>query len=119
MTQKPGFLRLGSDPYVRLLSAFAALGAGYGRFPRASPAWSQATERLPFIDRALRDLPGAPRGTILFQRPHPNPIFQAEKLAWNRSRPPAFGAELKRRMREFFHPSGTKPHLASSIVLGA
>jgi choline dehydrogenase-like flavoprotein len=38
----------------------------------------------------------------LFQRPHPNPIFQAEKLAWNRSGPPAFGAELKRRMREFF-----------------
>jgi choline dehydrogenase-like flavoprotein len=81
---------------------FAALGTGYGRFPRGSPAWSPGTERLPFIDRALQDLPGAPRGTILFQRPHPNPIFQTEKLAWNRSRPPAFGAELKRRMREFF-----------------
>ena len=81
---------------------FAALGTGYGRFPRGSPAWSPGTERLPFIDRALQDLPGAPRGTILFQRPHPNPIFQAEKLAWNRSGPPAFGAELKRRMREFF-----------------
>src|SRR5262249_37396711 len=72
---------------------------GCGRVPRAGPA---SSERLPFIDRALQDLPGSPRGTILFQRPHPNPIFQAEKLAWNRSGPPAFGAELKRRMREFF-----------------
>jgi len=81
---------------------FAALGAGYGRFPRDSPAWSRAADRLPFIDRALQDLPGAARGTILFQRPHPNPIFQAEKLAWNRSGPPAFGADLKRRLREFF-----------------
>jgi len=81
---------------------FAALAAGYGRFPRESPAWSPSTERLPFIDRALQDLPDAPRGTILFQRPHPNPIFQAEKLAWNRSGPPASGSELKRRMREFF-----------------
>jgi choline dehydrogenase-like flavoprotein len=81
---------------------FSTLAAGYGRFPRSSPAWPASSERLPFIDRALQDLPGAPRGTILFQRPHPNPIFQAEKLAWNRSGPPAFGAELKRRMREFF-----------------
>jgi choline dehydrogenase-like flavoprotein len=81
---------------------FAALAAGYGRFPRDSPAWSAATDRLPFIDRALQDLPGATRGTILFQRPHPNAIFQAEKLAWNRSGPPAFGVDLKRRLREFF-----------------
>lgn len=51
---------------------------------------------------AVQDLPGAPRGTILFQRPHPNPIYQAEKVAWNRDAPPAFGAELKRRMREYF-----------------
>ena len=81
---------------------FATMAAGYGRFPRNSAAWPAAAERLPFIDRAVQDLPGAPRGTILFQRPHPNPIFQAEKLAWNSSGPPAFGAELKRRMREFF-----------------
>jgi choline dehydrogenase-like flavoprotein len=81
---------------------FSTLAAGYGRFPRSSPAWPESSERLPFIDRALQDLPDGPRGTILFQRPHPNPIFQAEKLAWNRSGPPAFGAELKRRMREFF-----------------
>jgi choline dehydrogenase-like flavoprotein len=81
---------------------FAVQATGYGRFPRDSPAWPGAMEKLPFIDRALQDLPGAPRGTILFQRPHPNPIFQAEKLAWNASGPPAFGGELKRRMREFF-----------------
>jgi choline dehydrogenase-like flavoprotein len=43
----------------------------------------------------------------LFQRPHPNPIFQTEKLAWNRAGPPAFGAELKKRMREFFHETRT------------
>jgi choline dehydrogenase-like flavoprotein len=81
---------------------FATLATGYGRFPRDSPAWPASSERLPFIDRALQDLPGSPRGTILFQRPHPNPIFQAEKVAWNGSGPPAFGAELKRRLREFF-----------------
>ncbi|MGZ6126311.1 MAG: GMC family oxidoreductase [Myxococcales bacterium] len=81
---------------------FAALAQGYGRFPRHSPAWPASMERLPFIDRAVQDPPGAVRGTILFQRPHPNPIFQAERLAWNRGGPPAFGAELKRRLREFF-----------------
>ena len=81
---------------------FAALAQGYGRFPRDSPAWPAAMERLPFIDRAVQDPPNAPRGTLLFQRPHPNPVFQAEKVAWNREGPPAFGAELKRRMREFF-----------------
>jgi choline dehydrogenase-like flavoprotein len=86
---------------------FATLAEGYGRFPRASPAWPDAADRLPFIDRGLQDLPGAPRGTILFQRPHPNPIFQAEKLAWNREGPPAFGAELKKRLREFFHETRT------------
>src|SRR5262249_10567591 len=75
------------------------------RFPRDSAAFAQ--DRLPFIDRALQDLPGSPRGTILFQRPHPNPIFQTEKLAWNRSGPPAWGAELKKRMREFFHETHT------------
>jgi choline dehydrogenase-like flavoprotein len=81
---------------------FSTSASGYGRFARESPGWSASTERLPFIDRAIQDVPGLPRGTILFQRPHPNPIFQAEKLAWNRSAPPAFGAELKRRLREFF-----------------
>ncbi len=81
---------------------FATLASGYGRFPRTAPAWPASSERLPFIDRAVQDVPGAPRGTILFQRPHPNPIFQAEKLAWNRGAPPASGAELKRRRREFF-----------------
>jgi choline dehydrogenase-like flavoprotein len=81
---------------------FATLAAGFGRFPRESPAWPSTADRLPFIDRALQDVPDAPRGTILFQRPHPNPIFQAEKLAWNRGGPPAFGGELKRRLREFF-----------------
>jgi choline dehydrogenase-like flavoprotein len=80
---------------------FATLAQGYGRFPRDSPAWPAAMERLPFIDRAVQD-PQGERGTILFQRPHPNPIFQAEKVAWNRAGPPAFGAELKRRLREFF-----------------
>ena len=105
---------------------FAALAEGYGRFPRGSKAWPDGADRLPFIDRGLQDLPGAPRGTILFQRPHPNPIFQAEKLAWNRAAPPAFGAELKRRMREFFHETRTiewesfsefLPHAACEVTL--
>ncbi len=86
---------------------FQTLAAGFARYPRDSAAWPDGADRLPFIDRALQDLPGAPRGTILFQRPHPNPIFQAEKLAWNREGPPAFGAELKKRLREFFRETHT------------
>jgi choline dehydrogenase-like flavoprotein len=73
---------------------FATLASGYGRFPRGDTS----SDRLPFIDRAVEQ----PEGVIVFQRPHPNPIFQAEKVAWNKNGPPAFGAELKQRMREFF-----------------
>ena len=66
----------------------------------------RAVKTLPEPKSFFRGLaPGGfelPNNLILFQRPHPNPIFQAEKLAWNSSGPPAFGAELKRRMREFF-----------------
>src|SRR5262249_5212750 len=105
---------------------FSTVASGYGRFPRSSPAWPPAAERLPFIDRAVHELPGAPPGTTLCQRPHPNPIFQAEKLSWNRSGPPAFGAELKRRLREFFletHTiewecfSGFAPHEGCEVSL--
>lgn len=90
---------------------FATLASGYARFPRDLKAWSSSTERLPFLDRAVQDryvLPsGKKGGTILFQRPHFNPIYQVEKLAWNGAGPPIFGAELKRRMREFFHETHT------------
>jgi choline dehydrogenase-like flavoprotein len=82
---------------------FAMLASGHARFARPSPHWPQAAERLPFIDRAVAQ----PEGVILFQRPHVNPIFQTEKLAWNRGGPPAFGAELKKRMREFFQETHT------------
>jgi choline dehydrogenase-like flavoprotein len=34
--------------------------------------------------------------------PHKNPIFQAERAAKVEGKPPVFGAELKRRMREVF-----------------
>jgi len=78
---------------------FATLASGYGRFPRGDTS----SDRLPFIDRAVEQA----EGVILFQRPHPNPIFQAEKLAWNPSGPPAWGSELKKRMREFFHETRT------------
>ena len=90
---------------------FATLASGYARFPRSSPAWPAWAERLPFLDRAVQDrylLPsGKKGGTILFQRPHKNPIFQLEKLAWNGSGPPLFGAALKQPMREFFQETHT------------
>ena len=90
---------------------FATLASGHARFPRDSPAWPASSERLPFLDRAIQDryvLPsGKKGGTILFQRPHFNPIYQLEKLAWNGSGPPIFGAALKQRMREFFHETHT------------
>ena len=90
---------------------FATLASGYARFPRDSPGWPAASERLPFLDRAVQDhyvLPsGKKGGTILFQRPHVNPIYQLEKLAFNGADPPIFGAALKARMREFFHQTQT------------
>ena len=90
---------------------FSTLASGYARFPRSSKGWPAGADRLPFLDRAVQDqyvLPsGKKGGTILFQRPHFNPIYQLEKLAWNGSGPPIFGAELKKRMREFFHETQT------------
>lgn len=85
---------------------FATLASGTARFPRSSPSWPASTERLPFLDRAVQDhyvLPsGKKGGTILFQRPHVNPIFRVEKLTWNGPGPPIFAAASKARMREFF-----------------
>ena len=50
---------------------------------------------------------GKKGGTIVFRRPHVKPIHQVEKLSWNGSGPPIFGAALKARMREFFHETHT------------
>lgn len=95
---------------------FAAWASGAGRFPIPSPHWPAAAERLPFADRSLQDFYVAPKaglphpkvGTLQFLLPHPNPIFQAERLAARAGGgPPIFGGELKRRMREFFHDTRT------------
>jgi choline dehydrogenase-like flavoprotein len=47
-------------------------------------------------------LPHPKAGTLIFMLSHKNPIFQAERVAKTPGGPPVFGAELKRRMREFF-----------------
>jgi choline dehydrogenase-like flavoprotein len=95
---------------------FAAASAGWARFQVPDPHWAREGRDWPFIDRSLQDFYLAPRaglpypkaGTVLFLLPHYNPIYNAEKLAFqDGDRPPVFGAALVRRMREFFHDTRT------------
>ncbi len=82
---------------------FSTASAGWGRFASTSPHFPKEAERLPFIDRAVRDA----RGTILFMRPHVNPIFQAERLAEREAGGPLFGAALKQKLKAYFTESHT------------
>jgi len=80
---------------------FSTASSGWGQFAKPNPAFPAGAERLPFVDRTVRDA----RGTILFMRPHINPIFQAERIA-NESVATTgvrlFGTALKKRLKEFF-----------------
>ena len=89
---------------------FAALAGGYGRYPVDHPRFGEGPLALPFIDRSVDDFYVAPKesglayrkaGTIVFQLPHKNPIFQTEKLA-RTAEGPLFGAALKAKMRRYF-----------------
>jgi choline dehydrogenase-like flavoprotein len=91
---------------------FAGFASGYGRFAVPSADWPPGAEAMPFLDRSVQDLYLAPQaglphpkaGTLLFQLPHKNPIFQAERLAAGRAGwAPLYGGALQRRLREFFH----------------
>jgi choline dehydrogenase-like flavoprotein len=82
---------------------FSTASAGWARFSSPSPHFPKEAERLPFIDRTVRDA----RGTILFMRPHVNPIFQAERLAERKQGGPIFGAALKRALKAYFVESHT------------
>jgi choline dehydrogenase-like flavoprotein len=96
---------------------FVAQAGGWGRFALPSEHFPPGSKALPFIDRATQDhylapasagLPHPKAGTLLFQLPHANPIFQSERLAAvGPDAPPLFGAALKRRMREFFRETRT------------
>jgi choline dehydrogenase-like flavoprotein len=95
---------------------FSTAAAGWGRFPAASPHFPPAARALPFLDRSVQDqyllprgnLPHPKGGTLLFNLPHKNPIFQAERLAaTDGEAPPLFGAALQRKLREFFLESHT------------
>jgi choline dehydrogenase-like flavoprotein len=94
---------------------FATFAAGFARFSRPAEHFPAEAERLIFLDRTVQDLYVAPRanlphpkaGTIIFQRAHPNPIFQAERLAKNPDGTLVFGSELIKRMREFFRETHT------------
>jgi choline dehydrogenase-like flavoprotein len=89
---------------------FASFASAYGRFALPSPAFPESAQIMPFLDRAVLDWYVAPKaalshpkaGSLLFMLSHKNPIFQAERQAKTPDGPPVFGAELKRRMREFF-----------------
>jgi choline dehydrogenase-like flavoprotein len=90
---------------------FLGQAGGLGRFPLPSPHFPPAARALPFIDRTSQDFYLAPKaglpfpkaGTLIFQLPHVNPIFQTERLAATApDEPPLFGAALKRRMRHYF-----------------
>ena len=95
---------------------FVSGAGGRGRFALPDPHFPPGARALPFIDRGVQDhyvtgkpaaLPHPKAGTLLFQLPHANPIFQSERLAMEAAGPPRFGAALTRRMREFFLDSGT------------
>jgi choline dehydrogenase-like flavoprotein len=95
---------------------FAGWASGWGRFPAPSPHWPPGATGLPFIDRSIQDLylvkdaglPHPKAGTILFNAPHINPIFQLERLAdRGEDAPPLFGNELKRQLREFYADTRT------------
>jgi choline dehydrogenase-like flavoprotein len=95
---------------------FVGQSGGSGHFPLPHPRFPPEANGLPFIDRASQDfyvardaqLPFPKAGTLIFQRPHPNPIFQTERLAAAPAgEPPVFGATLKRRMRAYFHETRT------------
>src|SRR5262249_28305987 len=49
---------------------FSTAASGAGQFASPSPHFPPGAERLPFIDRTVRN----GDGTILFMRPHVNPI---------------------------------------------
>jgi GMC oxidoreductase len=90
---------------------FASFASAYARYARPTPHFPDDARIMPFLDRAVLDYYKLPRkaglphqkgGSLLFMLPHKNPIFQAERLAKQPSGPPVFGAELKRRLRDFF-----------------
>jgi choline dehydrogenase-like flavoprotein len=89
---------------------FSSFASAYGRFPLPNADFPESAQVMPFLDRAVLDYYVAPKaglphpkaGTLLFMLSHKNPIFQAERVAKTPDGPPVFGAELKRRMREFF-----------------
>jgi choline dehydrogenase-like flavoprotein len=89
---------------------FASFASAYARFALPHADFPESAQIMPFLDRAVLDhyvapgagLPHAKAGTLLFMLSHKNPIFQAERVAKTPDGPPVFGAELKRRMREFF-----------------
>jgi choline dehydrogenase-like flavoprotein len=99
---------------------FSTLRSGWGRFPASAPEFPPGARGMPFLDRAVQDFytrkPSDLRtshsahpkaGTLLFDRPHINPIYQAERLAKTADGRRAFGRELTRRLREFFVESNT------------
>ncbi len=89
---------------------FSSFASAYARFALPSSDFPDSAQIMPFLDRAVLDhytapkagLPHPKAGSLLFMLSHKNPIFQAERVAKMPDAPPVFGAELKRRMREFF-----------------
>jgi choline dehydrogenase-like flavoprotein len=113
---------------------FSSFASAYARFALPHADFPESARIMPFLDRAVLDHYVAPKaglahpkaGSLLFMLSHKNPIFQAERVAKTPDGPPVFGAELKRRMREFFVETRTieveafgesLPHPGCSVTL--
>ena len=94
---------------------FSTLSAGWAKYKLPHPSFPMRPG-LPFLNRSVQDfyqteaalLPHQRGGTIVFIRPHKNPIFQAElqSTLYNDDYP-VFGNELAKRLVDFFHTRET------------
>jgi choline dehydrogenase-like flavoprotein len=106
-TRFPDGLGNGSGLVGRHLH-FSVNSTGRAEYRRRAP--ELRVSRLPFLGRSTQDFyflpPGVsdvPKGgTVRFGLPHANPIYTAERLAWEVS-PPRWGVFLKQRLAEFYH----------------
>ncbi|HKA91231.1 MAG TPA: GMC family oxidoreductase [Haliangiales bacterium] len=88
--------RLGGPQVGRNL-LFSLETAGRATFPYAPPLFPAAADALPFLGVSVQDR-YRDSGTLVFERPHPNPILRALRVAHDGP----LGAPLVARLRRTF-----------------
>ena len=80
---------------------FSSFAAGWGRYESPNPAFGERPG-APFLSRSVQDYYDR-AGTIVFLRPHFNPIFQADLQSQiHGTKMKAFGSELMKRLDDFY-----------------